>query len=275
MSIVILLVSIITLVLVFIIAKRVKTGKVGAYINAKKSMEYEKLNINWNADPNSPMPEISKIDDGINIEFYLNSKVYEHIEEEDKGSIEFYNVYKYRLGATNDEGYFNGQFRYKNDQLPWGEFYELKNTDWLKNFPDDEILLNKKLNKKYLRHFVFFFKGETFECIASDFSFSYLNSVSVKLIEKYPEQSFEHYLAMFLSNFNTPTIDNFNTYLSLYLQMEDEDVLADVKEDIKLIKRNNDLHLFLKFINERDVEGFGIQQLNDIIKTVEEYEIKK
>jgi hypothetical protein len=57
--------------------------------------------------------------------------------------------------------------------------------------------------------------------------------------------------------------------------MEDEDVLADVKEDIKLIKRNNDLHLFLKFINERKVEGFGIQQINDMIKTVEEYEIKK
>ncbi len=238
-------------------------------------MKYEKLNINWNADPNSPMPKISRIDDGISIKFYLNSFIYEHIGKEDKGLIKFYNVYKYRLGTTNDEGYFYGQFRYKNDQLPWGEFYQLEDSDWLKDFPDDEIILNDTIDHKELRHFIFFFKDETFECIASDFYFSYLNSISEKVDKKYPKGYLSHYLAMFTSNFNTPSIDNFNTYLDLYIQMEGMDELIGVKDEIKKIKNSNDLGLFLKLANESGIENFGTQQLNELIKVIENYKVTK
>jgi hypothetical protein len=69
-------------------------------------MKYNKLNKNWNADPNAPMPTVSASGGDIKLSFFLNSFIYDHIDEDEKGVIEFYNVYAYRLGSTNDEGYF-------------------------------------------------------------------------------------------------------------------------------------------------------------------------
>lgn len=119
-------------------------------------MKYIKLNKNWNAEPNAPDPKISSIENGIELSFFLNP-VFEHIDNDETGKLEFYQVYAYRLGSTNEEGYFQGQFRYKNDQLPWGEFYELFDSKWDKDFPDDSIVLNESILKKEMRHFLFFF----------------------------------------------------------------------------------------------------------------------
>ncbi len=237
-------------------------------------MKYDQLNKNWNADPNSPMPEVSRMEDGVSLSFYLNAYLYDHIDEEAKGAIEFYNVHKYRLGPTNDEGYYRGQFRYTNKQLPWGEFYELTNSQWQKDFPNDEVMVDDSMNKKKLRHFLFFFKDETFECLANDYSYSYLNSVSDLLYEQYPKGYLSHYLSMFTSNFDAPTTENFKTYIELYIQMESVNELVGVKAEIKTIKENQDLDLFLKLANESEMENFGKDQLNEMIKVIENYKIK-
>jgi hypothetical protein len=232
-------------------------------------MKHKKLNTNWSADSNASRPEISEEENEIKLTFNLNSSAYEHIDEGEKGTLEFHDVYKYRLGALNDEGYLKGQFRNRNDQLPWGEFYELKNSNWQKNFPDDEVLVNPSVKPKGLRHFILFLEDATFECIAKDYEFNFDHSVAEELYDKYPKGYLSHYLSMFSRTFDTPSTNNFKAYTDLYLQMESLKELKGVQEEIKKIKSNNDLHLFLKLANRSGIETFGLKQLNEMIKVIE------
>ncbi len=230
-------------------------------------MKYIKLNKNWNAEPNAPEPCISETDEGIELTFFLNSFLYQHIDDGEKGTLEFFNVYAYRLGTTNDEG----QFRFNNKQLPWGEFYELIDSKWNNDFPNDKVIMNDLTNKKSLRHFIFFMKDKTFECIATDFHFKFNDTISEHLEEKYPKGYLNHYLAMFTANFNTPSIDNYQVYTNLYIQMEGIKEFNNLKTEIKNIRKNNDLNLYLKIINYSEIENFGKEQLNEMIKVIETY----
>lgn len=138
-------------------------------------MKYKKLNNNWNADPNAPEPEIYVKDGDLQIIFYLNYHIFDHIKQGQRGKLTFSNCYMYRVGSPNDHGFYLGQFRYGRDDIQWGEFYELFESDWQNNFPDDKVILKEILhNDKRLRHFLFFFRDEGFECLAKDFVFDYL-----------------------------------------------------------------------------------------------------
>lgn len=138
-------------------------------------MKYRKLNIDWNAEPNAPGVKLQVNENEIKLEFLLNPFAYDNVSEKDKGELIFNDCFKYSFNSCNDEGYFLGQYRYKNDQLPWGEFYELQH-DWEKDFHPDFRMLNSQIKKDGLRHFIFFFRDNTFECVAKDFKFSYLRS---------------------------------------------------------------------------------------------------
>lgn len=70
----------------------------------------------------------------------------------------------------NDEGYYMGQYRYKHEQLPWGEFYLLDRTSE-NDFPMSAVVLNSNPNWNILNHYIFFLKDDTFECIAENYSF--------------------------------------------------------------------------------------------------------
>jgi hypothetical protein len=234
-------------------------------------MKYTKLNKNWNAEPNSPEPNIIQTENRIELTFQLNPFIFEHIDEGDKGVLEFYNVYAYRLGQTNDEGYYLGQFRFSNDLLPWGEFYELTDSNWTNDFPDDKIILDKKIKKSLLRHFIFFLKDNTFECICSDFEFRFDRKNPLNIDEKYPEVCLEHFLAMFSINYNVPTIDNFKEFIELYIDMEGSEEFELLKDEIKTIKKNGDVDLFLKAANNHMIENFGKKQLDEMITTIEKY----
>lgn len=234
-------------------------------------MKHTKLNKNWNADPNAPDPKVSPIDDGIELSFLLNGNVFEHLDEGEMGRLKFHEVQAYRLGATNDEGYLRGQFRFKNEQLPWGEFYELKGSKWETDFPDDKVIVNESIDKKELRHFIFFLKDHTFECIAVDYRFHIDNNLSEILEEKYPKGYLNHYLSMFASQFDKPSLDNFKVYTNLYLQMESKKEFIALKDELKNIKKNNDLRLYLKYANGLGIADFGTKQLNDMVKVIETY----
>ena len=238
-------------------------------------MKYTRLNKNWNAEPNAPGPVVSKTDEGIELTFLLNPLVYQHIGDDDKGTLEFFDVYAYRLGATNDEGYFLGQFRFKNEQLPWGEFYELFDSKWKNDFPDDKVVLDDSINKSKLRHFIFFFKDEIFECLALNYQFTFMDKVSEELEIKYPKGYLNHYLAMFTSQFDKPSLDNYKIYTDLYIQMEGKDEFIDLKKELKKIKANNDLDSYLKIANYFEIENFGIEQLNEMIKVIETYKLDR
>lgn len=134
-------------------------------------MNYVKLNENWGAEPNAPEVELRIEGNTIFLEFFLNDEDF----EDDKGILKFENCHKYSFNSMNDEGYYLGQYRYKYTDLPWGEFYKIE-TNWESDFPVSSIELNQLLNKDNLSHFIFFFRDNTFECVAENYEFSILKA---------------------------------------------------------------------------------------------------
>ena len=138
-------------------------------------MDYIKLNIGWDAEPNAPMPniEIDKNTFKLTLSFYLNAFIHKDVEEEDMGILEFNDCYKYRLGPVNDEGFYNGQCRFSKTGIQWGDFYQLIDTNWMQDFPEDEIILNNKIEED-LHHYLYYFRDNTFDCVAKSYTFRIL-----------------------------------------------------------------------------------------------------
>ncbi|MDU0372423.1 hypothetical protein ACFPAF_18625 [Hymenobacter endophyticus] len=132
-------------------------------------MRYQQLNHNWNADPNAPSPHLTVSGQIVQLEFYLNAFQFEQFQEGDKACLAFRNCHKYSFTSLNDEGYYNGQHRYKNHQLPWGYFYELL-TDWEVDFPQGAFILERAAGSTQLHHFIFFLRDMTFECVAESWN---------------------------------------------------------------------------------------------------------
>lgn len=130
-------------------------------------MTYKQLNNGWNADPNAPEPKISIHGSSITLEFYLNYFLFDNFKEGDKGQLTFLNCFKYAINTLNDEGYYKGNYRYKYTDLPWGEFYQINSAP--EDFPKDAVILNFNENVSNLKHYLFFFKDDTFECLAEGF----------------------------------------------------------------------------------------------------------
>ena len=123
-------------------------------------MTYTQFTIDWNADPNSPGVELVIGGTSVIIDFFVNYFIYDNFNEGDKAKITF----------------FHCQYRYKYTDLPWGQFYKL-NTDWETDFPVGQITLNETVDKRKLHHYIFFFKDNTFECVAENYQleFNYCN----------------------------------------------------------------------------------------------------
>lgn len=130
-------------------------------------MEYERLNNDWNAEPNAPDPKLSINDNSVTLDFYLNYEKFERFNEGDKGQLKFINCHSYSFNSMNDEGYFKGNFRYKDNELPWGDFYLLKSK--ISDFPEDNVTLLTNQEVSNLKHYIFFFRDNTFECYAENF----------------------------------------------------------------------------------------------------------
>lgn len=236
-------------------------------------MKYIKQNRNWNAEPNATELEVSLAENGLLLSFQLDPFAFEHIDEGQTGRLAFFDAHAYRLDATNEEDYRQGKFRYKNDRLPWGEFYELIDSKWERDFPSDRIIVNELFSKKQIRHFIFFLRDGIFECLAGDFKFSFIHDTSDILETKYPKGYLNHYIAMFASVFDKPSVENFKTYTDLYLQMENKKEFTDLKNELKNIRKNKDLNLYLKYANDFQLADFGMKQLNDMIKVIENYKV--
>ena len=132
-------------------------------------MNYTQLNEHWNADPNAPEVQLKLHEDAVILQFYLNSFIFD-FDDAEQGRLIFKNCHKYSLNSMNDEGYYMGQYRYKCDELPWGEFYRLE-TNGENDFPKKAVVLNVNPNKRDLKHYIFFLKDNTFEAVAEDYFF--------------------------------------------------------------------------------------------------------
>ncbi|MBC5864685.1 hypothetical protein [Flavobacterium turcicum] len=151
----------------------------GEKINSKtvekiqsQKIDYIQLTTDWNADPVSPEIELSLDGENLIMDIYLNHYVFENFKEGDKAKILFKNCAEYSLNTCNDEGYYYGQYRTNPNKLPWGQFYEIK-SGLDRNMPNPIVKIDS--NNFYTKHFIFFFKDETFECLASEYELEFYN----------------------------------------------------------------------------------------------------
>jgi len=129
---------------------------------------FKKLNDGWNAEPNAPEPDVGVRDNSVRLKFFLNPWAYV-ADEDEKGCLTFRECSMWRLGETNDEGWYAGQCRYSKAAPTWGEFYELLGEDDQQLKPSDWHELAPLTLRQ--RHFLFYFRDETFECFAMDWMF--------------------------------------------------------------------------------------------------------
>lgn len=101
----------------------------------------------------------------LNLSFTLNPWEFD-AEEGERAELIFSNCAKWRLGATNDEGWYRGQCRYSEIAPAWGEFYEISGDDPRRDAPKDWREISP-LQPAH-RHFLFYLRDQTFECIAAD-----------------------------------------------------------------------------------------------------------
>jgi hypothetical protein len=132
-------------------------------------LQFIQQNRGWNAEPNVPEPTIQRVGNDISLRFFLNFMKFKNFKEDEQGILRFKACSRYRLGPTNDEGWFHGQCRYSKKAPEWGEFYELIGDDADQDLPADWKPIS--LGDTTGRHFLFYFRDETFECFADDWSF--------------------------------------------------------------------------------------------------------
>lgn len=147
-----------------------------------RKIDYIQITKDWNADPVSPEIELNV--DGIDLimDIYLNHFQFDKHQEGDKVKIRFKNCAEYSLNTCNDEGFYYGQYRIKPTELEWGEFYEIKSGLDRKLPNPIKKIQNDNSDRK---HFIFFFKDETFECLASDYYLDFYNEKVLKSCKTY------------------------------------------------------------------------------------------
>lgn len=136
-----------------------------------KVIDSIQLSNDWNADPVASEVNLKISNKNLIMEIYLNHYMFDRFVEGDKARITFENCYTYSLNSCNDEGYYYGQYRIDWKQLEWGEFYEIiGGLD--RKLPEPIVQLSDDLDNK--RHYIFFFKDETFECLADNYKVEFI-----------------------------------------------------------------------------------------------------
>ena len=148
---------------------------------------FTKLNESWNAEPNAPDPRVSVCGKDVVLEYLMNEFLYPQYKNAEKGILRFSNCWRYRLGSTNDEGWYRGQCRFSRLAPEWGEFYEVHGDLLLDAALNPKAFYSEKFNiqmtpysldwvtlgreAKSSRHFLFYLRDETFECDAAAWDF--------------------------------------------------------------------------------------------------------
>jgi hypothetical protein len=129
------------------------------------SVTFIRLNDGWNAEPNAPEPRVTVDGSDVLLRFLLNPFLYKSFEEGDEAVLRFVGAERYRLGSTNDEGWYRGRCRFSKLAPAWGEFYEVSGDTELRMAPTDWKMVGPPEGG---RHFLFYLRDETFECVARE-----------------------------------------------------------------------------------------------------------
>jgi hypothetical protein len=127
---------------------------------------FTRLNSDWSAEPNSPVSRVSVDGQDVVLGFILNFERYPQFQEGQLARLRFSDCSRYRLGSTNDEGWYRGQCRFSDVAPAWGEFYELHGDLRLDRVPGQWTQGPASLAEP-ARHFLFYFRDGTFECDAA------------------------------------------------------------------------------------------------------------
>jgi hypothetical protein len=128
--------------------------------------QFRQLNNGWNAEPNAPDPTVRLDGSDVVLTFLANPYQFQRFAVGQRLALRFTDARRYRLGATNDEGWYRGQCRFSREAPAWGEFYEISGDLKLERSPDDWCILGDP--RPGGRHFLFYLRDETFECDAGD-----------------------------------------------------------------------------------------------------------
>jgi hypothetical protein len=130
-------------------------------------MKFVQLNRGWNAEPNAPHPRVCVEGRNLVLRFVINTFRFPQFKEDDEATVRFFEVERYRLGPTNDEGWYSGECRFSALAPAWGEFYEISGEQRRLLAPADWRVVGES---RQGRHFLFYFRDETFECVAQEWS---------------------------------------------------------------------------------------------------------
>jgi len=127
--------------------------------------QFIRLNNGWNADPN--VSDESVLVDGhdVLLRFDVNAFQFPEFKYGEIGILRFVNCSRYRLGETNDEGWYLGQCRFSGLAPAWGEFYTVTGDPSSTDGPDDWVAVQRSTAENG-KHFLFYLRESTFECVA-------------------------------------------------------------------------------------------------------------
>lgn len=128
-------------------------------------LRFVHLNPDWNAEPNAPGERVLISGEQVILSFDLNPWAFKAREGE-RAELVFGDCARWRLGATNDEGWYRGQCRYSGAAPRWGEYYEITGDDPVRDLPEDWVEVSPLTSAH--RHFLFYLRDQTFECMAAD-----------------------------------------------------------------------------------------------------------
>ncbi len=128
--------------------------------------QFTQLNHGWNAQPNAPHVDINVEGSTLVLAFFANPYEFPEFVDRQIIRLRFDNVWRYAVGDVNDEGWYRGQCRFSRIAPAWGEFYEVTGDLHLNEFDADWTIVSDSPAEK-LRHFLFYFRDENFECDAT------------------------------------------------------------------------------------------------------------
>jgi len=126
--------------------------------------EFYQINDGWNADPNAPSPSIEVRGEDLILRFLVNPFQFHDFERGDIGVLRFVRCERYRLGPTDDVGWHLRRCRFSKLAPKWGEFYLVRGDVALLDAPGDWRSVRAASGDG--RHFLFYFRDNTFECVA-------------------------------------------------------------------------------------------------------------
>ena len=135
---------------------------------------FRQLNYGWNAEPNAPDPRVVAEGADVVVSFLMNPYLFPQFDVDDVGRLRFTSCRRYRLGSTNDEGWYRGQCRFSKTSPRWGEFYEVGGDLRLAECPNDWVEIGPAGEDTH--HFLFYFRDSTFECEATNWSLEVLRA---------------------------------------------------------------------------------------------------